>query len=176
MYYAALDPESLLQGDIFAGHYFIIPPTNHPQLIQGQDILSGEDNMSFVKVRAFYSKFIVISQTCDLQRREFVSICPVYPMSKQVSILENKGLNSKDKKKYLEMLEEQRNNHFMHLPANEATETIPAFEASYIDFQTINSIPRSLLKQNERIIGLSDRGRHWLGHKLSVLFGRPFND
>jgi hypothetical protein len=122
----------------------------------------NDSNIGLKVIEKKLETIILLSQSCDLQRREYVLICPVFKLedlvSEQILNKETVGLIKKRKLYYL-----------FYLPGTES------FPESIADFQHIYHIPRSELEglMDKRILSLSDNGRHHLGWALANYFGRP---
>ena len=115
-----------------------------------------------ISVRIKMSMVMILSQTCDIQRRSNIIICPVHKMS-------DFSLN----KDNTEQIKKRRIGYWFYLPG-----ITGLIEDSIADFQTIYYVNREFLekyKQN-KIITLSDWGRHHLGWSLSTYFGRPIEN
>lgn len=118
----------------------------------GENVLAG----ALVK----NGTIVIISQTCDVQQRERIAICPVFP----ISIVPPKRLESVMKRKIY---------YWFYLPALDGV-----LEESVIDLQGIISIPKSVLTSylENKALSLSDWGRHHLGWALQNYFARPIED
>lgn len=107
---------------------------------------------------------VILTQTCDIERRDFVIIGRVVRLQELVetgvsqNLIESLCKRSPTRPKYL-----------FYLPPDRS------FEESYIDFTQITYTPKNILKKRNRVKSLSDLGRHWLAYQLSDYFGRPFD-
>ncbi len=161
-----VDAATLYQGDIIADLPFFIFEKN--QAIKKNDEgLYEEDNTepqdrSLFALEAKKQKMIILSQTCDVQRRTHVIVCPVYPLAEFIT---DRTINTKN----VESIRARKNNYLFYLPAFES------FPESIADFQTMTYVPRSVLQIYllKREITLSDLGRHHLAWSLATYFGRP---
>jgi hypothetical protein len=109
-----------------------------------------------VLAKATRRSIIIITQTCDLERRNFVQVAPVYPArnlgeSKQASLQKNEI------------------NYLFFLPMEDL---VP--ENSFADLSQITSVHKSYLSQGNLQKRLSNEGRARLQTHLSNLHGRPF--
>jgi hypothetical protein len=150
--------ETVQQGDIFIGTHFVFLEERNRFLINQDGVLSivdeGADAGDLVIASQVYP-FMAVSQTCDLQRKEFVSIAPIYELTsiggngRQASVRSHKVTNC------------------FYLYPNDH------FEESYVDFSKITSIPLNRLQGVERIVSLDLRAQHYLADRLKQQFGRP---
>ena len=119
------------------------------------------DNLIAIDARR--QKVIILSQTCDIQQRETIIFAPVFEIAKAISdgrMTNNQAISLRSRKL----------DYWFYLPKQDAV-----IEESYIDFQIIHYIPKSLILENlqNRVLALSDWGRHHLSWALSNFFGRP---
>src|SRR3989344_4717785 len=137
-----LNKEVFYQGDLIE---------KFPFLILNKEILPSElnsDGEKKLEVTAKLSLIMVLSQTCDVQNRENVIICPVYSV-------EDKEFTRSE----FDSIKKRKTGYWFYLPELEGI-----VKESVADFQNIYYIPRSMLnKYKERkITSLSDWGRHHL--------------
>jgi hypothetical protein len=179
-----LDPTSFFQGDIIEGvPVVVVPPAGsgkwvllRPGLpVTREQALAGNTPKVFrpfvagtaldewvtpdelVLAKATKRAIIVITQTCDLERRNYVQVAPVYPArtlsaSKQAS------------------LEKNEINYLFFLPMAEAA--VP--EKCFADLSQITSVHKSYMIQANLKKRLSNEGRARLQMHLSTFHGRPF--
>lgn len=150
--YAAEVSSDLFQGDIVNDFPFVIL----------KDVAAGEFNEqgeAEFPLKAKLSRVILLSQTCDLQQRQYVIVCPVYPLA-------SVSLNSNN----VTLVKKRRMYQWFYLPKVDGV-----IEDSLADFQSIYYVPQTLVNQykEKRLLSLSDWGRHHLGWALSAYFGRP---
>jgi ABC-type glutathione transport system ATPase component len=128
----------------------------------GEIAFSGSPE-EFVAAKARKSRVMLLSQTCDLQQREFVMVAPIYSMAD----LESKGA-LKDGMDGL--IRKRRVNYWFYLPA-----LAGVMEESLVDFQHMHYISRSFAEdfKTTKLLSLSDWGNHHLGWALGAFFGRP---
>lgn len=182
--YVLIDPSTLYQGDIIKEFHFIVPPTNELQVLEktndGNFIPNPISQMpspyatgkATVAVNSFLANAIVISQTCDIQRRDYIHICPVYQLSLLTQELIDKGYSANRIDNVFKDLKSQKINYYFYLPATSIDGV--TIEESYVDLQLICMLPQVNISLYNRFISLSDKGRHWLSFKLINLYGRPF--
>lgn len=118
---------------------------------------------SLIAVEARRQKVIILSQTCDVQQRGTIIFAPVFEISKAIQekrMTENQATSLRSRKV----------DYWFYLPKQDGV-----IEESYIDFQIIHYVPKNLIIENleNRVLALSDWGRHHLGWGLSNFFGRP---
>ncbi|OGG11575.1 hypothetical protein A2Z00_05075 [Candidatus Gottesmanbacteria bacterium RBG_13_45_10] len=184
--YAFITDDDYYQGDLIVNYHFIVPPVGPPVLIQ-QNTRSIElqpltgitnayqaNNKERLVANSFIANAMVITQSCDILRREYVSVCPVFPLEKYKTDLASRSIPESKINDTIGNIINQKYNYFLYLPKAEYPEKHISIEESYVDLMVINSLPNANLKNYSRLISISDKGRHWLGFKLSMLFGRPF--
>jgi len=112
------------------------------------------------------SRVIILSHTCDAQRREQVIIAPIH----KIKDYENEGILNKNK---IDSIKKRKIFYWFYLPAVESL-----LDESLVDFQSIMYIPRIFLERfkSKKMLSMSDWGRHHLGWALNNYFGRPIED
>jgi hypothetical protein len=170
--------EEVYQGDILRDYHFMLPPLGKPYAFveSGKEAILAEDIMKAgltpkqLIANTIITNAMIITATCDAQRREFVAVCPIFTLEKIKLELSTKWGDARIKT-FIDDLSAQKFNYYLYLPAvNTAGIVLPE---SYIDLQVINSMPLDNIKHYERMFTLSDYGRHWLAYKLANLFSRP---
>jgi hypothetical protein len=161
-----IDINTLYQGDVI---------DNYPLLILGEFRVARKidtgvyhleeetsQEASSAVVGRKTQRVILLSQTCDIQRRNNIIVCPVYSIE---SLISDGTLTQKN----VDSIKGKKTNYWFYLPAYNN------FPESLVDFQTISYVSRLDLEQykNSRILSLSALGRHNLGWALSVYFSRP---
>ncbi len=160
--------EKIYQGDVFKDQIVItIPPNiqilreienrefksfNLEELSDAFEHKEGE----LTVVHAVKTNIIILSQTCDIERREFISIAPVFPLIKIES----------EKKK--ESIRNHKFNYRFYIAESDV------LSESYAELSLINSIKKEILILDKRICSLSDYSRQWLQYTLNRYFCRPF--
>jgi len=121
---------------------------------------------SLILAKAKIGNIIILSQTCDIQQRENVIIAPIYP----IKPFEDNGILTNGQSG---LIKKRRIAYWFYMPKLEGV-----IEDSLVDFQTIIYIPTKFLNdfKNNKILTMSDWGRHHLGWGLSNYFGRPIED
>jgi hypothetical protein len=158
---------TLYQGDIIADFPFFIFQSGLPiqrteaglfELREGNQ----EGDRELFAVEAHKQKVMILSQTCDAQRRTNVIICPVYDLGEFVT---DNTINA-DR---LRSIRKRGVNYWFYLPAY-ATLT-----ESIADMQTMIYVPRTEIEEYlpKRVVSLNDLGRHHLAWSLATYFGRP---
>jgi hypothetical protein len=110
-----------------------------------------------VLAKATRRAIMVITQTCDLERRNSVQVAPVYPAR---SLSENKQAS----------LEKNEVNYLFYLPMAEPGLS----EKSFADLSQITSVHTSYVREAKLAKRLSNEGRARLQMHLANLHGRPF--
>jgi len=100
---------------------------------------------------------MVITQTCDLERRNSVQVAPVYPAR---SLSESKQAS----------LEKNEVNYLFYLPMSGHDLT----EKSFADLSQITSVHNSYMREAKLAKRLSNEGRARLQMHLAKFHGRPF--
>lgn len=105
---------------------------------------------------------MILSQTCDIQNRNFINIAPIISLSelKKTKTVNNDQIRS---------LQRQKTKYWFYLPEDQGD----GFPESYVELTKITYISKRLLEKRNRIKSLSSLGRHWLTYKLNDFFGRP---
>jgi hypothetical protein len=149
--YVSIDITKILQGDIMEKFYFVTLPTDDIYISR-----KSVDNLKVVKklnevsdaynedkeiilVNSFTSKGMIVSQTCDIQRREWISICPVFSIDKMRQDLLKEGKNTERIESAINQVRSQKVNYYLYLPSWHDEYSI--LKESYVDLQMINSIP-----------------------------------
>jgi|SRR5579863_7890698 len=178
------DPTGFFQGDILDGVPVVFMPTAgsgkwvllRPSFpVTLDQALVGNTPKSFrpyvagtapdewktpdelVLAKAFKRAILVITQTCDLERRNFVQVAPVYAVS---TLSESKQGS----------VETNEVNYLFYLPASEPGIS----EKSFADLSQIVSVHNSYLKEAKLAKRLSNEARARLQTHLARLHGRPF--
>ncbi|HUI31658.1 MAG TPA: hypothetical protein VLX91_15725 [Candidatus Acidoferrales bacterium] len=183
MYYEAdPDPIQLWQGDVIRN--FILPvPTEQVYIVRNPPdpllptTFSGGKN---IPIKAIYepsdlqdafflgkealltdallTNVAIISHSCDIDRKPFLTVAAVKPIT--VVTNKNRRENLKDLYKVFE---------YFWLPLSDN------LEESIVDFSVTYSVKAEVLraKLNDRILSLTPEYRTKLRHKLQQYFGRP---
>jgi hypothetical protein len=158
---------TLYQGDIIADFPFFLFQSGLPirRTETGLFELSDENpdgNNHIFAVEARKQQIIILSQTCDVQRRANVIICPVYDLKEFIS---DNTINVERARS----IRKRGVNYWFYLPAySDLVESIA-------DMQTMIYVPRTEIEQylTKRVVSLNDLGRHHLAWSLATYFGRP---
>jgi hypothetical protein len=110
-----------------------------------------------VLAKATRRAVMVITQTCDLERRNFVQVAPVYAVR---TLSESKRAS----------VEKNEVNYLFYLPVVEPGVS----EKSFADLSQIISVHNSYIKEAKLAKRLSNEGRARLQIHLAQLHGRPF--
>ncbi|MHA1395919.1 MAG: hypothetical protein ACTSRZ_20640 [Promethearchaeota archaeon] len=160
------EAKRIFQGDIFCNQIIITIPPNiqiirknkneEYRVFKLEELPDAFTNKELIIVYAIKSNIIVLSQTCDIEHREFISIAPVFPLT---------NINNIDK---INSLKNNKVNYRFYIPESKN------LEESYAELTLIHSIPKEYLKLENRISSLSDYSRHLLQDQLNRYFCRPF--
>jgi hypothetical protein len=109
------------------------------------------------------STVIIVSHSCDIENKDYIYIAPVLSIPLALS-------NKIVKENQVDNIKLRKTNQFFYLPS-----LADEFEESIALLANMHYIPKLYLEKlsGNRIIGLSDWGRHHLGWALSNLFSRP---
>ena len=182
--FVQVSTDAIYQGDVIVGFHFIVPPLGEPTSLQLNGNIFTKTSISSVLnayqtgcetliVNSLISNGMIITQTCDIQRRKYISICPIHNFTTITEELTQEGLELKRIQNFIEQIKQQKINYYFYLPTI-IQDDGNKIEEGYVDLQVINSVPRENINNYSRLITLSDKGRHWLDYKLINLFGRPF--
>ncbi len=161
-----VDKTTLFQGDIIDDFPFYNFENSYPikKDAGGRFELDGDDNSdrSVLAVETKKQKVIILSQTCDIQRRSNVIVCPVYELKE---VVDGGAINLKR----VEALKSRRIYYWFYLPE------FQVLQESFADLQTMVYVPRDIIEKyvTKRAVSLSDLGRHHLAWSLATYFGRP---
>jgi len=165
------DPIRLYQGDIIKNFPVAVLPEsvkvvrfkkkrqNYSEaLIYSKDRLDDafENGSEVILASSTLMNVMILSQTCDIEHREFVSIAPVFDIN-----------NIKNRSKR-DAVRNGKTFYRFYLPK------LVSFQESFLDITTINSIRRATLKIEDRILSLSHFGRSHLSYFIFNYFNRPF--
>lgn len=116
-------------------------------------------------VGAKVQNVMILSQTCDAQRRSNVILCPVYQLN-EFTIDNTINVDR------LRAIRERRINYWFYLPA------FDTLQESIADLQAMIYVPRETIERflPSKTLALSDLGRHHLSWSLATFFGRPASE
>lgn len=162
----SIDKNTLYQGDIIEDFPFYIFENSQPikkteagYFEFGNE--NGEDH-ALIAVETKKQRVMILSQTCDAQRRKNLIISPIYKLDQFI-------IDNTINKNRAEAIRERRLYYLFYLPE---FESLPE---SLVDLQTMIYVSREKIEQYlpNKIISLSDLGRHHLSWSLATYFGRP---
>lgn len=163
------------QGDIIDNFPFFVVDSENFNVLETETAgkeykikklksLSAEETIDhLIAIDARRQRVMILSQSCDIQQRGTIIFAPVFEITKAISegrMTDNQASSLRNRKV----------DYWFYLPKQEGV-----IEESYIDFQIIHYVPKALITKNlqNRVLALSDWGRHHLGWALSDFFGRP---
>jgi len=172
----------LCQGDVLAG--VAVLTVREPLLLisgpEGEEVRGGisvdlsyaaevADAFSqpeWVAATAVASPVMVLSQTCDVQRedRAFIVVAPLLSMSEV-------GDGS-----LAAAIRNGQVYHRLHVPSVPADQNSAGLPDSFVDLTLICSLPRSLVRAEQRIASLSHTGYKILVGALNCYFTRPLRE
>jgi len=167
-------PDFVQQGDIFRDFIITTIPKDFlvarggfldENLEEGEATLKPSQSIpdlfssgiELIVTRATKSNVIVISQTCDIQNREFVIIAPVFPLSRIES----------DKR--VRAVKEGKTFYRFFLPQKEGI-----IEEAFVELTILNSVRRDCLSLERRILSLTHFYRGHFVYHLNRFLCRPF--
>lgn len=154
MFYANCH-EEWYQGDILASFPFVV-----------SDLTSTNSGKS---LKLFDKPAIIISQTCDIQRKDFVQVCPVHDFDHLKSQLMRDGKSEQSADDALDSVRRGNTEARFYLPQE------PSFgmKEGYADLNFICTVSRKQLMQLNRIVTLNDHPRQVFAYFVSNLFLKP---
>jgi len=161
-----IDNSTFYQGDIIDDFPFYL--FENAQLIKKNEVGFFEpDNLSemgnsLLAIETKKQKVMILSQTCDAQRRTNLIICPVYKLDQ---FLVDNTINTARARS----IRERKVYYWFYLPESDL------LSESLADFQTMIFVSRNKVEKylSSKIVSLSDLGRHHLSWSLATYFGRP---
>lgn len=181
--YSPINKLNCYQGDIIKDFLFISLPVGKPKVIEkiaanSYKILDftipeteKEAGEQIVAVNAFVADAMIISQTCDIQLRDYIQLCPIFNLEHLKQELQNKGYDNDRLNSNIKLLGEDKINYYFHLQEYKSESL--NLEESYVDLVIHGIMPVSNIKDYKRILALSDLGRQRLAYKLINFYGRP---
>ena len=168
MYVIPPESEHLQQGDIFPEIPIISLPNDREefQILRtdgdNQNLLSLEEcDTAFLSgserfvVNSEMVSFMIVTQTCDLQRRGNITICPIYLLDVET----NEGHKNSIKGYKVQT-------KFYLFPTR-------FFSESYVDLSKMNFVPSSVINIGDRLVSLDLPSQHFLADQIKRVFGRP---
>ena len=162
-----LDPSSdIFQGDIIDKFLFATIPQTPNDTYSINEILP--DSFT-VRPNLIYRQAMIITQTCDAVRRQFLSVAPIFPIQSYIDALKAAGKKDENILGELSQLKKQKINYYYYVP-----EDVPrGVHEGYVDLTIVNPLERAAITPLKRIAKLEDYQRHVLAYKLGNLFMRP---
>lgn len=177
--YQPIDPRVIRQGDILEYFYFTFFQKDKLQKISTDGVRTqldysarnGETNFETVN-KCLMLPAIIVTQTCDTQRRDYIQICPIFTLhSYELQIRASETDEAKVTSK-LASLKGNKMNYYYFLESFHSGSI--NLEESYVDLQFVNSIQRSIIDQFPRMVSFTDKAAHWFSYALMNYFGRPY--
>ena len=158
---------TLYQGDVIKDFPFYLFDSGLPIKKNDSgyfeiDRSDQERDRSLLAIETKRQLVMILSQTCDIQRRTNIIICPVYNLEEFVA---DNTINADRARS----LKKREIHYWFYLPSyNELPEALA-------DLQTMMYIPKAIIEKylSKRIATLNDLGRHHLAWSLATYFGRP---
>ncbi len=153
-----IDKTIFYQGDVIKNFPFFVLSELEEKVAAIKE--AGEGT---IEIKSKLVDVMILSQTCDIQRRDQVIVAPIASMASGVESGELKA-------NILDNIRGRKINFLFYLP--ESPDLIPE---SYCNLQLIYYVSPALLNSfaDNKAVTLSDWGRHHLSWALSNYFGRP---
>lgn len=143
------------QGDIVASLPIIVTDLEHER---------SSSNKLFTKPA------LTISQTCDLQRRPFVQICPIHSFAYLKQQLLKAGKSEQGAESYMEAIRNRTGvSYYFYLPPEKEY----GIDEGYADLGFVSTLALKQLTTLPRIATLNDHPRHILASQVGILYLRP---
>lgn len=152
MFYAPCQDE-WFQGDILSDFPFI-----------ATDLSSRTSSTELFRKQA-----LIITQTCDLQRRHFIQLCPIHNFDDLKKDLVDGGKSEKGAESFIDSIRNRTVNYYFYLKAD----AVLGIKEGYADLNFISTIPRTQLLTLNRITSLATYPRQVLAYQSGNLFLRP---
>lgn len=159
---------TLYQGDVIDSFPFILFENSQPVQKHEAGYFNPIDDSTESYLHVLESRkqnIMILSQTCDIQRRNNFIICPVYNLVEQIT---SRALT----RKRVESLRARKIYYWFYLPS------FQSFPESFADFQTMLYVPKDQSRDlvSQRVLSLGHLGRHHLAWFLANYFGRPIEE
>jgi len=126
-------------------------------------------NNSSKSLKLFDRLVIVVSQTCDLQRRPFVQVSPVHDFNYLKSELLKDGRTEGSAQSFISSIKNKGVNYYFYLPEDPTR----GIKEGYADLNFLSTVSRTQLVRQTRVATISDYQRHVLAYSIGNLFLRP---
>jgi hypothetical protein len=117
----------------------------------------------------FEKPALVISQTCDLQRRPFVQVCPIHDFEQLKRDLITAGKKEEGADSFIASIRGRKVNYYFYLSSDESL----GIKEGYADIGFISTVARQELIELPRIATLNAYPRQILAYQTGNLFLRP---
>lgn len=112
---------------------------------------------------------IIITQTCDLQRRNFTQVCPIFDFAFLKAQLIAEGKTEQGAEGAIDSIRKGKTEYRFYLPAD----SVYNINEGFVDLNLVCSIPRQQVQQLNRIASLQDHPRQVLAYFVSNLYVKP---
>ena len=140
--------------DALAGN---IPKIFRPHAENASNVMAWTGQQELVLAKGIKTPIIVVTQTCDIDRRRFIHVAPVY------------GVEGLDQRK-IESLALNEIQYWFYLPDNPPARPVRQFA----DLSQIVPVHNSYLRRARRLERLTPLATTELQKKLASFHGRPF--
>lgn len=131
-------------------------PKNFRPLVESQSVAAWENDEELVLARAVKHQVIIVTQTCDIDRRKFIQVAPIYLIDRFAA-------------EKADSIRERRVNYLFPVPA-----IAEKLKESYADLSHMTSIHKSYIRQSKTEARLTPRAQLFFQTHLAQLHGRPF--
>lgn len=159
--YVDCDSSVIYQGDII--DYFVFTAVAQPD----SAVASEEDIVA--DPRYTHGPAMIVSNTCDITRRKFVSIVRIFPLQGFIDAHRANGKSENNIASEISQLKSQKLFYYFYIPGD----TSRGVEEGYADLTFINPLETNSLSRLKRLASLDAYQRHILAYKLGNLFMRP---
>lgn len=133
-------------------------------------IITDLGNSEQSSLALFDKPALIVSQTCDLQRRPFIQVCPVHTFAYLKAKLVEDGKSDQGADSFIEGVRNRKGaNYYFYLPSDEAF----GIEEGYADLGVISTVARKQLLELPRTATITDYPRHILSYQVGNLYSRP---
>ena len=124
-----------------------------------------EDGIEWAAVTVTRTHAMILSQTCDIEHREFVLVAPVLPLSDVERESSSTARLIRDFKVFYRF-------YLPAIPSDEETAT-QGLPESFVDLTSVRSVSHDSLQMQQRIASLTSGGYRLLTGALNCFLTRP---
>lgn len=143
------------QGDIVSSLPFVVTDLTHTNRTKA--------------LKLFDKPALITSQTCDLQRRPFIQVCPIHDFGHLKAELIAGGKSEQGAQSFIDSVRNKNVNYYFYIPEDEGR----GISEGYADLNFVTTVSRTQLLQLSRVCTLSDYARQQLAYFVGNLYLRP---